>query len=117
MAKTNKGKTVSIRLSELMLEALDAYAFLEEKDRTQVIRDAIARYLDLPKESDEDKSKVLEKKQVSLNQVVDKLSNQITHEVSKLSNQITHEVKRTNSIEMRVDDLEQKISVFMDKPK
>jgi predicted DNA-binding protein len=44
MAKINKDKTISIRLSELMLEALDARAIAQEKDRTQVIREAIARY-------------------------------------------------------------------------
>ena len=106
MAKTNKDKTVSIRLSELMLEALDARAFLEEKDRTQVIREAIKKYLDLPEESVEDKLQVLEKKQVSLNKVID-----------KLSTQLKNEAKRTDSIEVRVDELGKIIAVFIDKSK
>lgn len=106
MAKTNKDKTVSIRLSELMLEALDARAFLEEKDRTQVIRDAISRYLDLPEESVEDKLQVLENKQISLNKVID-----------KLSNQLKNESKRTDSIEVRVDELGKIMAVFMNKSK
>lgn len=106
MAKINKDKTVSIRLSELMLEALDARAFLEEKDRTQVIREAIKKYLDLPEESVEDKLQVLEKKQVSLNKVID-----------KLSTQLKNEAKRTDSIEVRVDELGKIIAVFIDKSK
>lgn len=106
MAKTNKDKTVSIRLSESMLEALDARAVLDEKDRTQVIRDAIARYLDLPEESVEDKLEVLEKKQASVNKVID-----------KLSTQLKNQTKRTDSIEVRVDELGKIIAVFMDKRK
>ena len=106
MAKTNKDKTVSIRLSESMLEALDARAVLDEKDRTQVIRDAIIRHLDLPEESVEDKLQILEKKQASVNKVID-----------KLSTQIKNQTKRTDSIEVRVDELGKIIAVFMDKRK
>ena len=49
--KNNKSKTISIRLSESMLEALDNRVDSEDKDRTQIIRDAISAYLDLPPES------------------------------------------------------------------
>jgi predicted transcriptional regulator len=45
MVKIGKDKTISVRLSPKMLEELDARAILEEKDRTQVIREAIARHL------------------------------------------------------------------------
>lgn len=38
-----------------MLEALDAYADKERKARTQVIREAIAQFLNLPKKSVEQK--------------------------------------------------------------
>lgn len=106
MAKSNKDKTVSIRLSELMLEALDARAFLEEKDRTQVIRDAITQHLDLPEESVEDKLQVLEKKQNSLNQIID-----------RLHNQLKNESKRTDSIEIRVEELRKIMAVFTEKSK
>lgn len=106
MAKNGKGKAISIRLSESMLEALDARAVLDEKDRTQIIRDAIARHLDLPEESVEDKLQVLEKTQVSLNKVID-----------RLSSRLEKETKRTNSIEVRVDELGKIIAVFMDKRK
>ena len=106
MAKNSKGKAISIRLSESMLEALDARAVLDEKDRTQIIRDAIARYLDLPEESVEDKLQGLEKTQVSLNKVID-----------KLSSRLEKETKRTDSIEVRVDELGKIIAVFMDKRK
>jgi hypothetical protein len=106
MAKSNKDKTVSIRLSELMLEALDARAFLEEKDRTQLIRDAITKYLNLPEESVEDKLQVLEKEQNSLNQIID-----------RLRSQLKNESKRTDSIEIRVEELRKIMSVFMEKSK
>jgi metal-responsive CopG/Arc/MetJ family transcriptional regulator len=106
MAKFNKGKTISIRLSELMLEALDARAFLEEKDRTQIIRDAITKHLDLPEESVENKLEVLEKEQNSLNK-----------EIDKLQGQLKNQSKRTDSIEVRVDELGKIMAVFIDKPK
>ncbi len=106
MAKTNKDKTISIRLSESMFKALDARAVLDEKDRTQVIRDAITKHLDLPSESLEDKLQVLEKKQVSLNKVID-----------KLSSQLKNEAKRIDLIEVRLDELGKIMAVFMDKPK
>jgi predicted transcriptional regulator len=55
MVKVGKDKTISVRLSPKMLEELDARAILEEKDRTQVIREAIARHLGQPwMEVDED---------------------------------------------------------------
>lgn len=106
MAKTNKGKTISIRLSESMLEALDARAVLDEKDRTQVIRDAISKHLDLPEESVEDKLQILEKKQASVNKVID-----------KLSTQLKNQTKRTDSIEVRVDELGKIMAVIADKRK
>jgi len=106
MAKTNKGKTVSIRLSELMLEALDARAFLEEKDRTQVIREAITQYLDLPEKSVEDKVEILEKKQNSLNKSIE-----------QLGDRLNKESKRTDAIEIRVEELGKIMAVFLEKPK
>jgi len=106
MAKNSKDKTISIRLSQLMLEALDARAILDEKDRTQVIREAISKYLDLPEESVENKLQVLEKEQDSLNQVID-----------KLHCQLKSQSERTDSIEVRVDELGKIMAVFMKKPK
>lgn len=106
MAKPNKGKTVSIRLSELMLEALDARAILDEKDRTQVIREAITQYLDLPEESVEDKVEILEKKQNSLNKSVE-----------RLGDRLNKESKRTDAIEIRVEELGKMMAVFLEKPK
>jgi predicted DNA-binding protein len=47
MARTSKDKTISIRLSQAMLEALDARAVLDDKDRAQVIREAIAKHLEM----------------------------------------------------------------------
>lgn len=89
-----------------MLEALDARAILDEKDRTQVIREAISKYLDLPEESVENKLVILEKEQDSLNKVID-----------KLHVQLKSQSKRTDSIEVRVDELGKIMAVFMKKPK
>lgn len=60
--KINKDKTISIRLSESMLEALNDRATTDDIDRTQVIREAIKTYLDLPSESLEDKLEALDKR-------------------------------------------------------
>jgi predicted transcriptional regulator len=106
MKKTNKDKTISIRLSESMLEALDTRAVLDEKDRTQVIREAINQYLDLPEESIDDKVEILEKKQNSLDKVIE-----------KLNHQLKNESKRTDHIEVRLDELGKIMAVFMEKSK
>lgn len=106
MAKTNKDKTVSIRLSELMLEALDARAFLENKDRTQVIREAIKKYLDLPEETIEDKLGTLEKKHSFLDR-----------RVKKLDKEVKSGVKRTDSLEVRMEELGRMIATFLEKAK
>ena len=78
-----------------MLEALDARAIVDEKDRTQVIREAIAQYLGLPEDSVEDRVDLLE-------QSIDKLREQV---------QITEE--RTDLIEMHFNELNSLITVFM----
>jgi predicted DNA-binding protein len=87
MPKNGKDKTISIRLSQDMLEALDARAILDEKDRTQVIREAIAHYLELPEDSAEDRIDLLEGR------------------LEKLYAQNQHTEKRTNALEIRVDEL------------
>ncbi|NEQ11905.1 MAG: ribbon-helix-helix protein, CopG family [Moorea sp. SIO4E2] len=103
MAKTGKDKTISIRLSQLMLEALDARAVLDEKDRTQVIRQAISEYLDLPEESVEDKLVVLERKQKSLDTLL-----------SKLRQQLQCETQRTDALEIRMEELSRIMSTFLE---
>lgn len=99
---SSKDKTISIRLSQTMLEALDARAVLDEKDRTQVIREAIAQYLDLPEESLEDTLKVLEREQSSL-----------TRQVTKLQNRLNEEIKRTDSLEVRLAELNRILAIFL----
>lgn len=66
MSKEAKDKGISIRLYEDMLEALDAYADKERKARTQVIREAITQFLNLPKESVEQKIDLLSQEIESL---------------------------------------------------
>lgn len=99
MSKIGKDKTISIRLSQTMLEALDARAIVDEKDRTQVIREAIAQYLGLPEDSVEDRVDFLE-------QSIDKLREQV---------QITDE--RTDLLEIQFNELNRLMAVFMGRYK
>lgn len=103
---SSKDKTISIRLSQMMLEALDARAVLDEKDRTQVIREAIAQYLELPEESVEDRFKALEREQ-----------GLISRQVAKLHNRVNEEIKRTDSLEMRLAELNRILAVFLGRLK
>ena len=80
-----------------MLEALDARAVLDEKDRTQIVRDALAQYLDLPEDSVEDKLVMLEKKQT----LFDK--------------QLQRETQRTDALEIRMKELNRLISAFLER--
>ncbi len=99
MSKIGKDKTISIRLSQTMLEALDTRAIVDEKDRTQVIREAIAQYLGLPEDSVEDRVNLLE-------QSIDKLREQI---------QITDE--RTDLLEIQFEELNRLMAVLMGRYK
>lgn len=99
MSKVGKDKTISIRLSQTMLEALDARAILDEKDRTQVIREAIAQYLELPEDSVEEKVNLLE-------QDIEKLREQV---------QLTEE--RTDLLETQFNELNRFVTVFMGRQK
>lgn len=89
-----------------MLEALDARAILDEKDRTQVIREAVARYLDLPEDSVEDSLEALEARQNSLNRAVD-----------DLRKELEGESKRTDSLEIRMEELNRVMAIFLERVK
>lgn len=106
MAKNSKDKVISIRLSEGMLNALDARAVLYEKDRTQVIRDAISNYLDLPEERVEEKIEELTKKQDSLDSLI-----------TKIRSQLQNQSKRTDKIETRLEELRKIIGVALEGSK
>lgn len=82
-----------------MLEALDARAVLDEKDRTQVIREAIAYYLDLPEDATEDRIDSLEQ---SLKQL----------HAKTLSTE-----KRTSSLEVRIDELSRLMTLCLERLK
>lgn len=99
MSKIGKDKTVSIRLSQTMLEALDSRAILDGKDRTHLIREAIAQYLELPEDSVEDRVNLLE-------QGVEQLREQV---------QLTEE--RTDLLEMQLNELNQVVKVFIGRQK
>jgi metal-responsive CopG/Arc/MetJ family transcriptional regulator len=102
----SKDKVISIRLSEVMLNAVDARAVLYEKDRTQVIRDAISHYLDLPEEGVEEKIEELTKKQDSLDSLI-----------TKLRSQLQNQSKRTDQIETRLEELRTIIGVALEGSK
>ncbi|MFB2893291.1 ribbon-helix-helix protein, CopG family [Aerosakkonemataceae cyanobacterium BLCC-F50] len=70
MSKTGKDKAISVRLSQEMLEALDARAVLDEKDRTQVIREAIAQHLGLSLDPVEERIATLEERVDELSRLV-----------------------------------------------
>jgi predicted DNA-binding protein len=95
MSKISKDKTISIRLSQVMLEALDARAALDDKDRTQIIREAIAQYLDLPEDSVEDRVSLLE------------------HGMEKLREQVQITEERTDLLEMQFSELNSLVAVFI----
>lgn len=82
-----------------MLEALDARAIVDEKDRTQVIREAIAHYLGLAENSVEERVDFLE-------QSIDKLREQV---------EITEE--RTDLLEIQLNELNQLMAVLMGRYK
>jgi hypothetical protein len=82
-----------------MLEALDARAVLDEKDRTQVIREAIAHYLELPEDSAEDRIDFLQGR------------------LEELYAQNQHTEKRTIALEMRVDELSRLMTLCLERRK
>jgi predicted DNA-binding protein len=98
MARTSKDKTISIRLSQAMLEALDARAVLDEKDRAQVIRDAIAIHLEM---DDED-------------EVETKLS-LLEESVKKLQGECQQNRKTTEALEKRMDEMTRLVSYCLER--
>ncbi|MBN3888764.1 MAG: ribbon-helix-helix protein, CopG family [Nostoc sp. JL31] len=94
-----KDKAISIRLSQAMLEALDARAILDEKDRTQLIREAISVYLGLPEDEDT---------------VEDRVSS-LERNLSNLSKKIQTTEGKTDSLEMRVNELSRLIAILVER--
>lgn len=86
MSKNKQNKNLSLRVPELMLESLDARALEEERDRSEIIREAIANYLDLPQLSVEVKLQALEEEQVALRKIIEKLSDRVNHEAQRTDN-------------------------------
>jgi predicted DNA-binding protein len=86
MARTSKDKTISIRLSQTMLEALDARAVLDEKDRAQVIREAIAKHLETDDEIES---------QISL----------LEQSVTELKRGYQQQKKKTDELRRRLDEM------------
>jgi predicted DNA-binding protein len=97
MIKNGKDKTISLRLSQAMLEALDARAVLDEKDRTQVIREAIVQYLDLPQDTIEERIDSLERG------------------LEDLYSQRERTAQRVDSLEKRVSELSHLIAICLER--
>ncbi|MDJ0511007.1 MAG: ribbon-helix-helix protein, CopG family [Crocosphaera sp.] len=97
MARTSKDKTISIRLSQTMLEALDARAVLDEKDRAQVIREAIAKHLEINNEEFEEKINSLEET------------------VSKLQSEYQKDRKKTEALGKRVDEMSRLVTYCIER--
>ena len=97
MARTSKDKTISIRLSQTMLEALDARAVLDEKDRAQVIREAISKHLDM--EEDEVESQVSSLKQ----------------SVTKLEKEYQQQRKSTEALGKRMDEMSRLVTYCIER--
>jgi predicted DNA-binding protein len=96
MARTSKDKTISIRLSQTMLEALDARAVLAEKDRAQVIRDAIAKHLEMDDEIES---------QVSF----------LEQSVTKLSIGYQQQKKKSEELEKRLDEMSRLVTYCIER--
>ncbi len=97
MARTSKDKTISIRLSQTMLEALDARAVLDEKDRAQVIREAIAKHLEINNEEFEEKINSLKKT------------------VTKLQSEYQRDRKKTEALGKRVDEMSRLVTYCIER--
>jgi predicted DNA-binding protein len=97
MARTSKDKTISIRLSQTMLEALDARAVLDEKDRAQVIREAIAKHLEIDDEEFEEKINSLEET------------------VSQLQSEYQKDRKKTEALGKRVDEMSRLVTYCIER--
>lgn len=78
MARQPLARTISMRISSPMLEAVDEYASNENKNRTEVIREAITQYLKLPLERTEERFNILDSKIEALNEKFKSLNNQIS---------------------------------------
>ncbi|MGB3533201.1 MAG: ribbon-helix-helix protein, CopG family [Microcoleaceae cyanobacterium] len=98
MARTSKDKTISIRLSQAMLEALDARAVLDEKDRAQVIREAIAKHLAI---NDED-------------EIETKLGF-LERSVNQLQGEYQQDRKKTKALEKRIDEITRLVSYCLER--
>ena len=82
MARQTKDRTISIRLSQKMVEALDQYALVEDLDRTQVIRDAIAQKLKFPIDP-------VDKRMSFLEDRIEDVNEQLTERIDDLADKIS----------------------------
>lgn len=98
MNNDKKDKTISIRLSAEMLDKLRDRALTEQKDRTEVIRDALSIYLEMPESNLEirvsnleEKTEFWEKERKQQQEKVNKLQNQISVLTSILQGKYSEE--------------------------
>ena len=86
MARQPLARTISIRISYSMLEAVDKYASDQKKDRTEVIRDAIAQHLQYPMDMTNKRLDNLDFKMDAVNSKLDNLDFKMDAINSKLDN-------------------------------
>lgn len=98
MARTSKDKTISIRLSQTMLDALDARAVLDEKDRAQVIREAIVKHLEM---DDQDE--------------VGTRLDLLEQSINKLQGEYQQNKKTTEALGKRMDEITRLVSYCMER--
>lgn len=84
MSKETKNKTISLRLSHQTVERLDSVAKVEQKDRTEILREAIDYYLGKGEDS-EVAIEALRIEVTDLKQIITNLENQVREHQSLLN--------------------------------
>ncbi|BDA71609.1 hypothetical protein CAL7716_057750 [Calothrix sp. PCC 7716] len=97
----SKDRAISIRLYDDMLEALDKYASDRGKDRTQVIREAITRHLNLPEELVEEKLSIIGEQ---MNIVLEE-NQGFKKEFKVIHEKLSNESQKTNILEEELREL------------
>lgn len=114
----SKEKIISVRLYEEMLEALDTYASKERKGRTQIIREAITNYLDLPKEAIEEKIDTIEEKINTIEEkigTIEEKGETFEKELQVVLEKLDKETKKNTLLEEEVRELKSLVYQFLKK--
>lgn len=116
----SKEKIISIRLYEEMLEALDSHASKQRKGRTQIIREAITRYLNLPSYAIEGKLDILENKTNSIDEKIDLIEKKgevYEKELQLVREKLDNESRKTIVLEEELRELRSLVFELVKKKK